>query len=67
MAVPTVGTNALLISNGLIDDLITVSEASIALAILRLIEVEKSIVEGAGAVGLAALLSNKLPYLKEKR
>lgn len=67
MAVPTVGTNAVLIANGLIDDFVTVSEASIALAILRLIEVEKSVVEGAGSVGLAALLSNKLPYLKGKR
>lgn len=67
MAVPTVGTNSVLISNGLIDDLVLVSEASIALAILRLIEVEKSVVEGAGSVGLAALLSNKIPYLKGKR
>lgn len=36
------------------------SEDDIALAILRLVEVEKSVVEGAGATGLAACLSGKL-------
>lgn len=67
MAVPTVGINAVLIARGLVDDLITVTESSIALSILRLIEIEKSVVEGAGAVGLAALLSGKLDYLRGKR
>ena len=42
-------------------------EASIALAILRLIELEKSVVEGAGATPLAAFLAGKLPELKGKR
>jgi hypothetical protein len=37
-----VGHNALRISEGLIDELITVGEESIALAILRLIEVNYS-------------------------
>ena len=37
-----------------------VDEDHIALAILRLVEIEKSIVEGAGASGLAALLSKKI-------
>lgn len=54
-------------AKGIVDELITVSEESIALAILRLLEMEKSVVEGAGAVGLAALLSGKLPHLKKKR
>jgi len=67
LAVPTVGANALKIANGLVDHYISVSEESIALAILRLIEIEKSVVEGAGAVGLAAILSGKLPFLKGKR
>ena len=43
------------------------SEDLIALAILRLIEMEKAVVEGAGASGLAALIGNKLPELKGKR
>lgn len=67
LAVPTVGGNALFIANGLIDELVTVCEESIALSILRLLEMEKSVIEGAGAVGLAALISHKLPYLKGKR
>ena len=37
-----------------------VSEDDIALAILRLVEIEKSVVEGAGATGLAACLSGQL-------
>ena len=47
--------------------MLTVCEESIALAILRLLETEKTVVEGGGAVGLAALLSGKLPHLKGKR
>lgn len=43
------------------------SEQAIALAILRLVEQEKAVVEGAGAAGVAAILENKLPELKGKR
>lgn len=43
------------------------SEQAIALAILRLVEQEKAVVEGAGAAGVAAILENKLPELKDKR
>ena len=45
----------------------TVDEATIALAILRLIELEKSVVEGAGAAPLAAFLAGKLDMLEGKR
>lgn len=37
-----------------------VKEEWIALAILRLLEKEKNVVEGAGAAGLAAILSGQL-------
>ena len=37
------------------------------MAVLRLIEEEKSVVEGAGATGLAALLSGQLDDLKGKK
>ncbi len=37
-----------------------VEEDDIALAILRLVEIEKCVVEGAGASGLAACLSGQL-------
>jgi len=67
LAVPTVGVNAVFMAKGIVDELITVCEESIALAILRLLEMEKVVVEGGGAVGLAALLSGKLPHLKGKR
>ena len=50
-----------------VDDVVTVDEASIALAILRLIELEKSVVEGGGAAPLAAFLNGKLDHLKGKR
>ncbi len=43
------------------------SEDSIALAILRLVEIEKAVVEGAGATGLAACISGKLSHLAGKK
>ncbi len=50
-----------------VDTVVTVDEASIALAILRLIELEKSVVEGAGAAPLAAFLAGKLADLADQR
>jgi threonine dehydratase len=67
LAVPTAGCNAAYMAKTYVDDVITVCEESIALAILRLLEMEKAVVEGAGAVGLAALISGKLPQLKGKK
>jgi threonine dehydratase len=46
---------------------VTVDEASIALAVLRLIELEKSVVEGAGAATLAAFIAGKLDALNGKQ
>jgi threonine dehydratase len=46
---------------------VKVSEDAIALAVLRLIELEKMVVEGAGAAPLAALVSGQLPELAGKR
>ncbi len=40
----------------LVDDMLLVQEADIEQAILMLLEIEKTVVEGAGAAGLAALL-----------
>ena len=47
-----------------VDRVVAVDEAAIALAVLRLIELEKSVVEGAGAAPLAAFLAGKLESLK---
>jgi threonine dehydratase len=50
-----------------VDRVVTVDEASIALAILRLAELEKSVVEGAGAAPLAAFIARKLDALHGRR
>ena len=47
--------------------IVTVREEWIAIAILRLVELEKAVVEGAGATALAAILAGQLPELKGKR
>lgn len=44
-----------------------IGEEWVAIAILRLVELEKSVVEGAGATGLAAVLSGCLDELKGKK
>lgn len=59
-AVGQVGANAFRTAQGRVDHVCVVSEDSIALAILRLVEIEKSVVEGAGAAGLAACLAGQL-------
>lgn len=67
LAVPTVGVNAFCTAKSLIDKMVVVKEEYIALAILRLIEQEKAVVEGAGATGLAAILQGLLPELTGKK
>ena len=67
LAIPQVGANAFAVARDHVDQTVTVSEEQIAIAILRLIELEKTVVEGAGATPLAALLSGKLPKLAGKR
>ncbi len=42
----------------LVDDVVLVEEAAIEAAVLQLLEIEKTVAEGAGAVGLAAVTSN---------
>ena len=67
LAVAQTGAITYPIARRVVDRLVTVDEASIALAILRLVELEKSVVEGAGAAPLAAFLAGKLDHLKGKR
>lgn len=50
-----------------VDRFISVDDAEIASAILFLLEKQKLVVEGAGAVGVAALLHEKLADLKGKK
>uniref|UniRef100_A0A0N4ZV56 L-serine deaminase n=1 Tax=Parastrongyloides trichosuri TaxID=131310 RepID=A0A0N4ZV56_PARTI len=55
LAVPVVGCNSFESAKDSIEKIVTVNEEEIAIAILRLIEGEKVVSEGAGATGLAAL------------
>ena len=50
-----------------VDSVISVDDEEIASAILYLLEKQKLVVEGAGAVGVAALLHDKLKRLKHKK
>ncbi len=49
-----------------VDDIVTVSDDEICSAILKLIETQKMIAEGAGAAPLAAVMFNKLPVKGKK-
>ena len=44
----------------LVDDVVTVTDAEIGQAIVHLLERSKAVVEGAGAVGLAAILAGRV-------
>ena len=50
-----------------VDEMLSVDDEEIASAILYLLEKQKLVVEGAGAVGVAALLHNKISDIKGKR
>lgn len=49
-----------------VDDIITVGEDEICAAILKLIESEKMVAEGAGAASVAAVMFNKVPVKGKK-
>jgi threonine dehydratase len=66
LSVPKVGRNAFQIARDLVERSVLVRERHIALAVLRLMELEKSVVEGAGAVPLAACLAGLVPDLHGK-
>ena len=66
LAVAQAGARPFEILRRVVDDVVTVDEATIALAVLRLIELEKSVVEGAGAAPLAAFLAGKLRSLEHR-
>lgn len=60
IAVRRVGELTLPLVQKYVDEVVTVSEEEIAHAILLLLEVEKTVVEGAGATTLAALVNHKV-------
>lgn len=63
LATPDIGQNAFETMRDQIDGVFLVSEEAISLAVLRLMESEKTVVEGAGAAGVAAVLSELEPTL----
>jgi threonine dehydratase len=58
IAVRDIGKTPLAIARALVDRVLTVDEVAIEHAIALFLEVEKTVAEGAGAAGLAALLAH---------
>ena len=67
IAVATVGSKTLPIVQALVSDIITVSEEETASAIMALLEREKILAEGAGAVGFAALSNHRIHDVTDKK
>lgn len=70
LAVPQVGPHAFAVARHWVDEVVVVSERELALAMLRLVEAQKVIVEGGGAAGLAAALPGGVldrPDMKGKK
>jgi threonine dehydratase len=67
IAVKRPGTETFEVIRKYVDEIVTVDEEEIANAILLLLEREKTVVEGAGAVTLAALINGKLPRAAGRR
>jgi threonine dehydratase len=60
IAVRSVGETPFALVKRYVDELVTVSEGEIANAVLLLLEIEKTVAEGAAAVPLAALINKKI-------
>ena len=66
IAVGTPGTLTEAIIRDKVDDMVLVDEGDIEQAIVMLLEIEKTLVEGAGAAGLAALLKHPERFASKK-
>ena len=60
IAVRAVGEIPLSLAKQFVDEIVTVSEGEIANAVLQLLEIEKTVAEGAAAAPLAALINKKV-------
>ena len=67
LAIEQVGGNAFEIAAPRVDRIVTVTEEEIAVSILRVVELEKGVVEGAAATTLAACLFGHLSEYSGKR
>ncbi|MCL2832559.1 MAG: threonine ammonia-lyase [Treponema sp.] len=66
IAVKSPGVNTYELCTQYVDDIVTVTDDEIATAILSLMEQQKLVAEGAGAVAVAAAMFGKLP-IKDKK
>lgn len=66
IAVRDIGKTPLAIARALLDQVLVVDEVAIERAIALFLEVEKTVAEGAGAAGLAALLSHPQHFIGRK-
>ena len=66
IAVKVPGSRTVPVICDLVDEIVQVEEEDIALAIVSLLEKTKLLVEGAGAVTLAALLNRRIPDVEGK-
>lgn len=67
IAVKTPGDLTYELTQKYVDDIFTVTDDEIALAILTLLEQEKLIAEGAGAVPVAAIMNGRIPDIEGKK
>ncbi len=66
IAVKEPGENTFALVKEYVDEIVTVTEDEICSAILSLIEQQKMVAEGAGAVAVAAVMFNKIPVKNKK-
>lgn len=66
IAVKVPGDNTYELVSKYVDEVVTVSEDEIAAAILKLMEKQKLVAEGAGAVSVAAVMFDKIPLEGKK-
>ncbi|MCQ2460096.1 MAG: threonine ammonia-lyase [Ruminococcus sp.] len=66
IAVKAPGENTFRIVSEYVDDIVTVTDDEISAAILALMEQQKLVTEGAGAVPVAAVMFNKIPVKGKK-
>ena len=67
ISITRVGQHTFPLVNQFVDEIVTVSEEDIASAIMMLLEREKTLTEGAGAVGFAALSHGYIENIKDKK
>lgn len=66
IAVKVPGENTFALTSQFVDDVVTVTDDEIAAAILALMEQQKLVTEGAGAIAVAAAMFNKVPVKGKK-